>query len=61
MSNKSKYWDLYGEFYQAVEKNSEASFEDMVGEVFIEAYETEIKRLAGDLPIPAADTPAGDD
>jgi len=61
MSNKAKYWDLYGEFYQSVENDSEASFEDVVRQVFIEAYEAEIKRLAGELPVPMAETTDGGD
>lgn len=60
MSNQAKYWDLYGEFYQSVEKDSEASFENIVGQVFIEAYEAEIRRLGGDLPVPPADATRGD-
>jgi type VI secretion system protein len=53
MSNKVKYWDLYGEFYQSVESGSAASFDDVVGEVFIAAYEAEIRRLTGDASAPA--------
>ncbi len=52
MSNEAKYWDLFREFYASVQKNSEKSFDESVGQVFAAAYEAEIKRLSGESPLP---------
>jgi len=47
MSNEAKYWDLFREFYASVQKDSDKNFDDIVGQVFIEAYEAETRRLSG--------------
>ena len=52
MSNEAKYWDLFREFYASVQKNSEKSFDETVGQVFAAAYEAEIKRLSGESSLP---------
>jgi type VI secretion system protein ImpI len=57
MSNEAKYWDLFREFYASVQKDSDRSFDEVVGQVFIQAYEAEIQRLSGD---PTASKRPGD-
>jgi type VI secretion system protein ImpI len=50
MSNEAKYWDLFQEYYASVRKNSDQSFDEIVGQVFIQAYDAEIRRLSGESP-----------
>ncbi|MGH8496729.1 MAG: type VI secretion system-associated FHA domain protein TagH [Gammaproteobacteria bacterium] len=44
-TNKMKYWDLYGELYQAMTQKTESSFPHVFSEEFVRAYEAEIQRL----------------
>ncbi|MBA3564571.1 MAG: type VI secretion system-associated FHA domain protein TagH [Gammaproteobacteria bacterium] len=44
-TNKMKYWDLYGEVYQAMTQKTESSFPHLFSEEFTRAYEAEIERL----------------
>ena len=48
ITNKSKYWDLYSDFYANIRGGSERTFDEFVGRAFTEAYEAEIRRLIGD-------------
>jgi type VI secretion system protein len=48
IKNKTKYWDLYTDFYTDVAGSSEKKFDDLVGHRFAEAYEAEIRRIRGD-------------
>ena len=48
IKNKTKYWDLYTDFYTDVAGSSEKKFEELVGHRFAEAYEAEIRRIRGD-------------
>ena len=45
-SNRTKYWDLYREFYDTTNKRSERQFDEVSGRVFAEAYKLELERLA---------------
>ncbi len=45
IKNKSKYWDLYADFYADLSDQSRKKFDELVGRVFVETYETEIRRL----------------
>ena len=48
MSNEAKYWDLFCEFYASAQKDSDRNFDEIVGQIFAQAYEAEIQRLSGD-------------
>ena len=48
IKNKSKYWDLYADFYANVAGSSEKKFEELVRRRFTEAYDAEIRRIQGD-------------
>ena len=48
IKNKSKYWDLYADFYAGVAGSSDKKFDELVGRRFAEAYEAEIRRIQGD-------------
>jgi type VI secretion system FHA domain protein len=48
IKNKSKYWDLYADFYASVAGSSDKKFDELVGRRFAEAYEAEIRRIQGD-------------
>jgi hypothetical protein len=48
--NKSKYWELYGDFYPTLTDNGGGLFPQMFSEFFVRAYErqfAEYKRLGG--------------
>jgi type VI secretion system protein ImpI len=48
IKNKSKYWDLYADFYASVAGSSEKKFDELVRRRFTEAYDAEIRRSQGD-------------
>jgi type VI secretion system FHA domain protein len=58
MTAKLRYWDLYRERFDELNKDSEAAFRKLFGEEFAKAYEEQLRRLKaegrGARPAPPA-------
>lgn len=45
--NKTKYWDMLGELYEDLTRDSDANFSQLFGDEFARAYEEQMDRLGG--------------
>ena len=45
--NKTKYWDMLGELYADLTRDSDANFSQLFGDEFARAYEEQMDRLGG--------------
>jgi type VI secretion system protein len=49
-SNKSKFWDLYRDYYQVIAGHSDENFANIAGPRFADAFDEEMRRLTGRAP-----------
>ncbi len=48
LGNKSKYWEMYREQFEEIDRDREAHFQLLFGEQFALAYAEHLQRLAAD-------------
>ncbi len=58
VTNKSKYWDLYRDFYQLTALHSDDNFPEIVGKTFADTYEAEMDGEGGEEDKPERKKPA---